>query len=143
MMILKNKIKVVVPKEDNDGKAINCSIVKRSIATVTDILGGATTYDGTGHWTSSNGHLMTDNVSVTEWSYNLIELIEEGKFRHAACMVAWVVDALITFHGQEAVSVERDGVLYIIDKNDIVGSDGLTDSDKATDLIEKIMKGNL
>lgn len=143
MIKLNNKIRVVVPKEDNDGKAINCSIIKRSIATVTDVLGGATTYEGTGHWTSSKGHLMTDNVSVTEWSYDLIELIEEGKLKHTACMLAWVVDALITFHGQEAVSVERDGVLYIIDRSDIVGTDGLTDSDKATDLIEKILKGEI
>lgn len=141
MIKLNNKIKVIVPKEDNNGKAINCSIIKRSIATVTDALGGATTYDGTGHWASSKGHLMTDNVSVTEWSYDLIDLIEEGKLKHTACMLAWVVDSLITFHGQEAVSVERDGVLYIIDKNDIVGTDGATDSDKATDLIESIMKG--
>lgn len=141
MIKLKNKIKVIVPKEDNNGRTIDCSIIKRSVATVTDILGGATTYDGTGHWTSSKGHLMTDNVAVTEWSYSLIELMEEGNLRHTACMVSWIVDALITFHGQEAVSVERDGVLYIIDKSDILGSDGATDSDKATELIKSIMKG--
>lgn len=141
MIKLNNKIKVVIPKEDNNGKAINCSIIKRSVATVTDILGGATTYDGTGHWTSSKGHLMTDNVSVTEWSYDLLELIEEGKLRHTACMLSWIVDALITFHGQEAVSVENNGVLYIIDKSDIAATDGATDSDKATDLIKSIMKG--
>lgn len=143
MIKLQNKIKVVVPKEDNNGKPINCSIIERSIATVTDILGGATTYDGTGHWVGSNGHLMTDNVSVTEWSYSLIELIEEGKLRHTACMLSWIVDALITFHGQEAVSVENNGILYIIGKNDILGKDGLTDSDKATDLIKSIMKGEI
>lgn len=141
MMVLKNKIKVIVPKEDNNGKPINCSIIERSVATVTDILGGATTYDGTGSWSSPSGKLMKDNVSVTEWSYNLLELIEEGKLRHTACMVSWIVDSLITFHGQEAVSVERDGVLYIIDKSDILGTDGATDSDKATDLIKSIMKG--
>lgn len=143
MIKLNNKIKVVVPKEDNAGKAINCSIIDCSLRTVTGILGGATTYDGAGQWISSNGHLMTDNVSVTEWSYDLIDLIEKDKLRYTACFVSWIVDALISFHGQEAVSVERDGVLYIIDKNDIVGTDGYTDSDKATDLIQSIMKGEI
>ena len=141
MIKLNNKIKVVIPKENNDGKAINCSIIECSLSTVTGILGGATTYNGEGQWVSSNGHLMTDNISVVEWSYNLTELMEEGKLKHVACFISWIVDSLISFHDQEAVSVEADGILYIIDKNDIAGTDGSTDSDKATDLIKAIMEG--
>lgn len=141
MLVLKNKIKVFIPKEDNTGKAINCSIIERSISRATDLAGGATKYDGTGYWVSAGGRLMTDNVSVVEWSYNLVELIEKGKLTSFSHMIGWIVNALITFHNQEAVSVEVDGVLCIIDKNDIADENGNTDSDRASELIKSIMKG--
>lgn len=140
MLVLKNKIKVIVPKEDNEGKDINCSIIERSIARATDLTGGATNYDGTGYWASSGGRLMTDNVSVTEWSYSLVELMEEGKLASFSNMIGWVVYALISFHNQEAVSVEADGVLYIIGKNDIADDNGHIDSDRAINLIKSIVR---
>ena len=141
MLVLKNKIKVIVPKEDNAGRKIDSKMLERSITRATDIFGGATVYDGTGYWTSPGGRLLTDNVNVIEWSYNLIDLIEKNRLWDASCMVGWVVAALIIFHDQEAVSVEVDGVLYIIDAQDITNKDDYKDADEAKKLIEKIMKG--
>jgi len=82
---------------------------------------------------------MTDNVSVTEWSYDRLKLATEGRLEVISDMVAWIVFSLINYHGQEAVSVEVDGVLYIIEKIDVLDEQTLVSIEESKKLLKSII----
>lgn len=142
MIVLNNKIRLFVPIENNDGNTINCNVIKRSMMSVTNIVGGGTTYDGEGSWVSDSGLLMRDRVRVTEWCYDRLDLSNRDRLTDLSNMVSWVVFSLIQNHQQYAVSVEVNGTLYIIEKNDIIkysDDSDICDIDKCKKLISSII----
>lgn len=142
MLVLNNKIRLFVPTENNDGNTINCNVIKRSMLNITNIIGGGTTYDAQGSWVSDSGLLMKDNMSVTEWCYDRLDLSSKERLSDLSNMVAWVVFSLIQNHQQYAVSVEVNGTLYIIEKNDIIkysDNSEICDIDKCKKLISSII----
>ena len=142
MLVLSNKIRLFVPTENNDGEKIFCNTITRSMLHITNIVGGGTTYKAQGSWVSDSGLLMKDDVKVTEWCYDRLDLSNKERLGYLSDMVAWVVFSLIENHQQYAVSIEVNGTLYIIEKNDILkysDNSEICDIDKCKKLISSII----
>lgn len=109
MIKLENTIKVFVPLTTNDGVKVDLS---SEIAAAVKVVGGATTYSARGSWVDDN-KLYTDNINVMqlncdEFDNDTIKVISE------------LIYAIFNRAEQLAVSVEINGVLYILESvNDI------------------------
>lgn len=111
MITLNNKIEIIIPKQDNNGKEVNDKNIKDSIQAITGKAGGCTVTDVKGYWVSDTG-LMVDNNANYEWYY------ERKHIAFLSTYISSIVRTLIHNFGQEGVSVKINGNLYIFLKED-------------------------
>jgi len=104
MLKLANNVKVFIPEADNDGNAINLSTeLNQAVA----VVGGSTEFKALGEWVDNN-QLYADNMRVVQ--FNAPQLTTEIKQ-----VLNTLVSAIFTKGKQLGVSVEVNGVLYILE----------------------------
>jgi len=109
MIKLSNNIKVFVPATTNDGVKVDLS---SEISAAVKVIGGATTYSARGNWVDDN-KLYTDNINVMQ--FNTMDFDKD-----VIRVISELVYAIFNRAEQLAVSVEINGVLYILESvNDI------------------------
>lgn len=120
MFKLTNKIEIIIPKQDNNGKEIDNVLILDELETITGIAGGCTVTDVKGQWWSEDEQriMQDDNINY-EWYYDkdMQDVIDKQNLLHGLSIITSV---LIEQYNQEAVSIKIDGSLYIIDENDLV-----------------------
>jgi len=107
MIKLENSVKVLVPATTNDGVKVDFS---SEIKTVINAVGGATTYSARGNWVD-NDKLYTDNINVIQ--FNTMDFNKD-----TTRVISDLVHAIFVKAEQLAVSVEINGVLYILESVD-------------------------
>lgn len=107
MIKLSNNIKVFVPVTNNDGVKVDLG---SEVSGAVNVIGGATTYPAKGNWVE-NGKLYADNVNVVQ--FNCDEFDSD-----TVKVISELVYAIFTRAEQLAVSVEINGVLYILESVD-------------------------
>ncbi|UJQ43217.1 hypothetical protein [Staphylococcus phage vB_Sau_P68] len=119
MFKLQNKVEIIVPKEDNNGVEIDNLAIRESLENITKICGGCTTTDVKGQWWSDNEQrIMQDNNTNFEWYYDkdMEDVNDQQGLLHAISKIA---RQLIVFYQQEAISIKVNGVLYIVEYEDL------------------------
>lgn len=120
MFKLTNKIEIIIPKQDNNGKEIDNVLILDELETITGIAGGCTVTDVKGQWWSEDEQriMQDDNINY-EWYYDkdMQDVIDKQNLLHGLSIITSV---LIEQYNQEAVSIKIDGSLYIIDENYLV-----------------------
>lgn len=120
MFKLTNKIEIIIPKQDNNGKEIDNVLILDELETITGIAGGCTVTDVKGQWWSEDEQriMQDDNINY-EWYYDkdMQDVIDKQNLLHGLSIITSI---LIEQYNQEAVSIKIDGSLYIIDENDLV-----------------------
>ena len=119
MFKLQNKVEIIVPKQDNNGQEISSEPIKDATNTITKIVGGCSITEIKGHWYSDDeGRIMEDNNLNYEWYYNkdMEDINDQQGMLQALSKIA---RQLIVFYQQEAISVKVNGVLYIVDYEDL------------------------
>lgn len=107
MIKLSNNIKVIMPLTNNDGVKVDLT---SEISGAVNVIGGATTYEARGNWVE-NSKLYTDTVNVVQ--FNCIEFDSD-----TVKVINELVYAIFSRAEQLAVSVEINGVLYILESVD-------------------------
>jgi hypothetical protein len=107
MIKLNNVVKVFIPKADNDGNALNFS---SELGGVIDVAGGATVFNATGLWNDNNktykDMMQVAQINAPELSIELFESIQK------------LSDSIFINGKQEAVSIEVNGTLYILENTE-------------------------
>lgn len=119
MFKLENKVEIITPKHDNEGREISNPTIKQSVNNITKIAGGCTVTDIKGQWYSDDEErIMQDDNLNLEWYYNndMQDVNDQQGLIHG---LATITRILITEYNQEAVSIKINGTLYIIDENDL------------------------
>lgn len=119
MFKLENKVELIVPQADNEGKEISNPTIKQSVNNITKIAGGCTITEIKGQWYSDiEERVMEDNNLNLEWYYDkdMEDVNDQQGLLHGLSTIASV---LIFKYNQEAVSIKINGTLYIIDENDL------------------------
>ncbi|QKV30555.1 hypothetical protein [Staphylococcus phage ESa1] len=119
MFKLQNKVEIIVPKEDNNGVDISSPAIKESVNTITRIVGGCTITECKGQWWSDDEQrIMEDDNLNLEWYYDkgMQDMNDQQGLLQALSKIA---RQLIVFYEQEAISIKVDGVLYIVDYEDL------------------------
>ena len=119
MMTIKNKIEIIVPKKDNNGIEISSPAIKEAVNKATKIAGGNTITEVKGQWWSDDEQrIMEDDNLNIEWYYDKdMEDVEDRQSFIQA--ITKITRQLIVFYGQEAISIKIDGILYIVDYDDL------------------------
>ena len=119
MMTIKNKIEIIVPKKDNNGIEISSPGIKEAVNKATKIAGGNTITEVKGQWSSDDEQrIMEDDNLNIEWYYSKdMEDVEDRQSFIQA--ITKITRQLIVFYGQEAISIKIDGILYIVDYDDL------------------------
>jgi len=107
MIKLSNNIKVIVPITNNDGVKVDLS---SEISGAVNVIGGATTYPARGNWVENN-KLYTDSVNVVQFNCDEFD-------NDTVKVISELVYSIFTRAEQLAVSVEINGVLYILESVD-------------------------
>ncbi len=119
MLKLQNKVEIIVPKADNEGKEVKSPIINQCIENITQICGGCTVADVRGQWYSDDEQrIMQDNNANYEWYYDkdMQDLnAQQGLLRNLSV----IARRLIESYGQEAISIKVNSTLYIIDEDDL------------------------
>lgn len=114
MIKLQNKVEIIVPKEDNNGKGITDKRIKEYVNSITMEAGGCTITEIKGQWYSEDEkRIMEDNNLNLEWYY----MQDNAKFMTVE--LKGIVRRLIEVYEQEAISVKVNGTLYIVDQSDL------------------------
>ena len=118
-MTIKNKIEIIVPKKDNNGIEISSPAIKEAVNKATKIAGGNTITEVKGQWWSDDEQrIMEDDNLNIEWYYDKdMEDVEDRQSFIQA--ITKITRQLIVFYGQEAISIKIDGILYIVDYDDL------------------------
>ena len=119
MMTIKNKIEIIVPKKDNNGIEISSPGIKDAVNKATKIAGGNTITEVKGQWWSDDEQrIMEDDNLNIEWYYSkdMEDVEDRQNFIQA---ITKITRQLIVFYGQEAISIKIDGILYIVDYDDL------------------------
>ena len=119
MMTIKNKIEIIVPQKDNNGNEISSPGIKDAVNKATKIAGGNTITEVKGQWWSDDEQrIMEDDNLNIEWFYNkdMEDVDDRQNFIQA---ITKITRQLIVFYGQEAISIKIDGILYIVDYDDL------------------------
>ena len=118
-MTIKNKIEIIVPKKDNNGNEISSPGIKEAVNKATKIAGGNTITEVKGQWWSDDEQrIMEDDNLNIEWYYSKdMEDVEDRQSFIQA--ITKITRQLIVFYGQEAISIKIDGILYIVDFEDL------------------------
>ena len=119
MMTLKNKVEIIVPQKDNNGIEISSPGIKEAVNKATKIAGGNTITEVKGQWWSDDEQrIMEDDNLNIEWYYSkdMEDVEDRQNFIQA---ITKITRQLIVFYGQEAISIKIDGILYIVDYDDL------------------------
>lgn len=119
MFKLENKVEIITPKHDNEGREISNPTIKQSVNNITKIAGDCTVTDIKGQWYSDDEErIMQDDNLNLEWYYNkdMQDVNDQQGLLHG---LATITRILITEYNQEAVSIKINGTLYIIDESDL------------------------
>lgn len=119
MFKLENKVEIITPKHDNEGREISNPTIKQSVNNITKIAGGCTVTDVKGQWYSDDEErIMQDDNLNLEWYYNkdMQDVNDQQGLLHGLTTITRI---LITEYNQEAVSIKINGTLYIIDESDL------------------------
>lgn len=116
MLKLQNKVEIIVPKNDNAGNEISSPVIKSEINIMTKLAGGNTITEVKGQWWSDDEEriMQDDNLNI-EWYYDK-DMEDAQSFVLGLSVITRV---LILQYGQEAVSVKINGVLYIVNSDDL------------------------
>lgn len=107
---LEHQVKVYIPSTvDVDTKVDTREYVKLAIKTLSDLFGGATATEALGGWTTKQGEVVTEKVTIVS-SYCKKEQLEDGGLESVLKLAKKVKNEL----KQEAVSLEYDNKLYLI-----------------------------
>lgn len=119
MFKLQNKVEIITPKHDNEGREISNPTIKQSVNNITKIAGGCTVTDIRGQWWSDDEQrIMQDDNLNLEWYYNkdMQDVNDQQGLIHGLTTITRI---LITEYGQEGISIKINGALYIIDESDL------------------------
>lgn len=119
MLKLQNKIEVIIPQFDNQGNEISSPAIKEAVNNATKICGGCTITEIKGQWYSDDEErIMEDDNLNIEWYYNkdMEDINDQQGLLQALAKIA---RQLIVFYSQEAISIKVNGVLYIVDYEDL------------------------
>lgn len=119
MFKLENKVEIITPKHDNEGKEISNPTIKQSVNNITKIAGGCTITEIKGQWYSDiEERVMEDNNLNLEWYYDkdMQDVNDQQGLLHGLTTIASV---LIFKYNQEGISIKINGALYIIDESDL------------------------
>ncbi len=120
MITLKNKVEIIVPKKDNNGKEIASPAIKEEVSTITRICGGSTITEVKGQWYSDDEQrIMEDDNLNLEWYYDK-DMQDVNDKQSLVDGLSIITSVLIEIYRQEAVSIKINGTLYIIDEDDLV-----------------------
>lgn len=116
MIKLVNKVEIIVPKKDNGGNEISSPVIKSEVNIMTKIAGGNTITEVKGQWYSDDEErIMEDDNLNIEWYYDK-DMEDAQSFVLGLSVITRVL--ILQYH-QEAVSVKIDGVLYIVNTDDL------------------------
>lgn len=111
MIKLDKNFKLYIPEMDNNKKSYP-KTKKYILELLSVYFGGATSYKARGYW-SDEGMLYVDEMNVVQVNYTN----ETLTFDRVKVLVD-CIDKIFKVYSQEAVSLEINGVLNILDKND-------------------------
>lgn len=135
MFKLQNKVEIIVPKEDNNGKHIMNNQLNDSHKAITRICGGCTITDVRGQWWSDDEErIMQDNNTNYEWYYDK-DMQDVNDKETLVIELGRIIDILITEYDQEAISLKINGTLYLITMEDL----DVLDEDYVKDELHELM----
>ena len=109
MELLNNKLTLLVPTKDNDGKAIDVNYIESMLI---NTAGGCTVFDAKGDWLSS-GKIYGDNIKAMQ--VNFMEVDKKA----VQAVINKMILYLLKQGGQKAVSVESYNGLSIYNQDDV------------------------
>lgn len=119
MFKLENKVELIVPQADNEGKEISNPTIKQSVNTITKIAGGCTISEIKGQWYSDiEKRVMKDNNLNLEWYYDK-DMQDVNDKETLIIELGRIIDILIMEYNQEGISIKINGTLYIITMEDL------------------------
>lgn len=119
MFKLENKVELIVPQADNEGREISNPTIKQAVNNTTFICGGCSITEIKGQWYSEDEQrIMEDDNLNLEWCYDkdILHVEEQQSLAHG---LTTIIEILITEYGQEGISIKINGTLYIIDEDDL------------------------
>lgn len=108
MIKLENSITLYVPKENNEGNALNFD---SQLNFLTSLFGGATKTTAEGQWVDGNGKAYADRLDLVQFNYR----------EATPYIVTTLMNTIVTIirQGEQlAVSVNINGTLYIFENTD-------------------------
>jgi len=108
MIKLENSVTLYVPKESNEGHALN---FETQLNFLTSLFGGSTTTTAEGKWVDGDGKAYVDRLDLVQFNYG----------EATPYIVTTLMNTIITIikQGQQlAVSVNINGTLYIFENTD-------------------------
>lgn len=119
MFKLENKVEIITPKHDNEGREISNPTIKQSVNNITKIAGGCTITEIKGQWYSDiEERIMEDNNLNLEWYYDK-DMQDVNNQQGLLQAISKIARQLIVFYQQEAVSIKVNGTLYIVEYEDL------------------------
>ena len=109
MELLNNKLPLLVPTEDNDGKAIDVNYIE---STLINTAGGCTVFDAKGDWLSK-GRIYGDNIKAMQVNF------KDADKKAVQAVINKMILYLLKQGGQKAVSVESYNGLSIYNQDDV------------------------
>lgn len=107
-MKLENSVTLYVPKENNEGDALNFD---NQLNFLTSLFGGATKTAAEGRWVDGDGKAYVDRLDLVQYNYG----------DATPYMVTTLMNTIVTIirqGKQMAVSVNINGTLYIFESTD-------------------------
>lgn len=108
MIKLENSITLYVPKENNEGNALNFD---SQLNFLTSLFGGATKTTAEGQWVDGDGKAYADRLDLIQFNYN----------KATPYIVTTLMNTIVTIISkgeQLAVSVNINSKLYIFENTD-------------------------
>ena len=119
MFKLENKIELITPKHDNNGVEIASPGIKEAVNKATRIAGGCTITEVKGQWWSDDEQrIMEDDNLNLEWYYDK-DMQDVNNQQGLLQAISKIARQLIVFYEQEAISIKVNGVLYIVEYEDL------------------------
>jgi len=109
MQLLNNKLTLLVPTKDNDGKAIDVNYIESMLI---NTAGGCTVFDAHGDWLSG-GRIYGDQIKAMQVNYT------DHDKKAVQAVFARMILYLLKEGGQKAVSVESYQGLMIYNQKDV------------------------
>ena len=108
MQLLNNKLTLLVPTKDNDGKAIDVNYIESMLI---NTAGGCTVFDAKGDWLS-DGRIYGDQIKAMQVNFKDVDK------KAVQAVINKMILYLLKQGGQKAVSVESYNGLAIYNQHD-------------------------